>query len=109
MTRFMFLYQGPATPMEEFTPEQSEQQMQAWRAWIGKVGDAMVDVGSPFGSGTSARAGGGSATPLDLHGYSIVEAADTKAAQALCDGHPFLADGRDDFSVEVYELIPMEM
>jgi len=107
MTKFMLLYKGPATPMAEFTPEQTEEQMQAWGAWIGKVGNALVDVGTPFGARASAKADGGSRTPLDLNGYSIVEAADTKAAEALCDGHPFLADGRDVFSIEVYELVPM--
>ena len=34
---------------------------------------------------------------------------DLDAAKAFCDGHPFLSDGRDVFSVEIYELVPVEM
>jgi hypothetical protein len=109
MAKYMMLYTGPATPMEEFTPEQSEQQMQAWGAWMGKVGDALLDMGSPFGERGAVRADGGAGTPGELNGYSIVEAADLDAAKALCEGHPFLSDGRDVFSVEIFELVPVEM
>lgn len=109
MARFMLLYNGPATPMEEFTAEQSEEQMQAWGAWMAKVGDALVDMGTPYGARAAVRADGTKAEPTRLNGYSIVEAADVDAATALCEGHPFLADGRDVFSVEVFELVPVEM
>ena len=34
MSKFLFLYRGPATPMEDYTPEQSAEQMQAWGAWM---------------------------------------------------------------------------
>ena len=109
MARFMMLYNGPATPMEEFTPEQSQEQMQAWGAWMGKVGDALVDMGTPYGARSAVRADGTKTDPTQLNGYSIVEADDIEAATALCEGHPFLADGRDVFSVEVFELVPVEM
>ena len=108
MARYIMIYNGPATPMDEFTAEQSEQQMQAWGAWMGKVGDAMVDMGSPFGERAAVRADGSAGTPSALNGYSIVEAADLEAAKALCEGHPFLSDGRDVFSVELFELVPVE-
>lgn len=108
MARYMMLYRGPATPMEEFTPEQGEQQMQAWGAWMGKIGDALVDGGAPFGGRDSVRADGTTATAAELNGYTIVEAADLEAARGLCEGHPFLSDGRAVFSVEIYELVPME-
>src|SRR5947208_15082893 len=45
VSKFLFLYKGPATPMEDYTPEQSAEQMQAWGAWMGKVGPAMADPG----------------------------------------------------------------
>lgn len=109
MARFMMLYNGPATPMEEFTPEQSDQQMQAWGAWMGKVGDALVDMGTPYGARAAVRADGTTGEPSRLNGYSIVEATDIETATSLCEGHPFLSDGRDVFSVEVFELVPVEM
>ena len=109
MARFMLLYKGPATPMEDFTPEQSEQQMQAWGAWMGRIGEALADAGAPFATRAAVRADGTDGSPADLNGYTIVEAADLDAVKALCDGHPFLSDGRDVFSVEIYELVPVEM
>lgn len=30
MSKYLFLYRGPATPMDQFTPEQSAEQLQAW-------------------------------------------------------------------------------
>lgn len=109
MAKFILLYKGPATPMEQITPEQSEQIMAAWGAWMGKVGSAMVDAGAPFG-GRTAVAGDGSTTDAsDLNGYTIVEAADLEEASSLCGGHPFLSDGTAKFAVEIYELTPIEM
>ena len=109
MAKYMMLYRGPATPLEEFTPEQSEQQMQAWGAWMGKIGSALVDGGNPFTSRTAVAGDGSEATPGDLNGYTLVEAADLPAARALCEGHPFLSDGTARFTVEIYELAPVEM
>jgi hypothetical protein len=95
MAKFMMLYRGPATPMEDFTPEQSEQSAQLWTAWMGKVGDALVDFGTPFGARSAVRADGAGTAAGDLNGYSIVEAPDLESAQALCVGHPFLSDRGD--------------
>ena len=55
MAKFILLYRGPATPMEDITAEMSEQIMQAWGAWMGKVGDALVDGGAPFAGRTMVR------------------------------------------------------
>lgn len=107
MAKYIMVYRGPATPMEDFTPEMGEAIMAEWNNWIGKVGTALVDVGSPFGTGASVRADGTDGAGSDLNGYSIVEAESIDAAKALCDHHPFLSSGTADFAVEVYELLPM--
>jgi len=109
MAKFILLYRGPATPMEDFTPEQSEQMGQAWGAWMGKVGAAMTDGGAPFAGRAAVQADGAAADASDLNGYSVVEAANLDEAKALCDGHPFLSDGSAKFAIEVYELAPIEM
>jgi YCII-related domain len=104
MAKFILLYKGPATPMDQFTPEVSEQLMAAWNSWMGKVGEALVDGGAPF-AGSTALAGDGSITSAsDLNGYTILEAPDLEAARNLCQGHPFLESGTADFAVEIYEL-----
>ena len=48
MSKFIYLYRGPATPMEDFTPEQSAEQMKAWTDWMSGIGSALVDQGAPF-------------------------------------------------------------
>ena len=54
----------------------------------------MVDDGTP-------------GTALSLTGYSIVEAADMHAAQALADGHPYLSAGTGDYAVDIFEMMPV--
>jgi hypothetical protein len=107
MSKYLYLYRGPATPMEEFTPEQTAEQLAAWSEWMGRVGSALVDGGAPFGARSALADDGTSPVPGDLNGYSIVEAGSLDAARALLDGHPFLSEGKGRFSVEVFELVPM--
>jgi len=107
VSKYLLLYRGPATPMEDFTPEQSAEQMKAWGDWMGRVGPAMVDGGAPFGQRTAVSDDGTSPAPGDLNGYTIVEADSVDGARALTGGHPFLSEGKGRFTIEVFELVPM--
>ena len=107
MTKFIYLYRGPATPMSASTPEQGAERKAAFGAWMEKAGPALVDVGSPFGTSASVRDDGTEGTAGDLIGYTIVEADDLAAAKALTDGLPFLSNGDGKFAVEIFELRPM--
>ncbi len=107
MTKFLLLYRGPATPMENFTPEEAAEQLAAWKGWQDRVGSALVDFGAPFGTRSAVADDGSSPDPSDQNGYSIVEANSIDDARALVDGHPFLAEGKGQFSIEVFELVPM--
>ena len=109
MSKFLYLYRGPATPMEEFTPEQSAEQMRLWNEWMGQVGSAMVDAGAPFGTRASVADDGTSAEPTDLNGYTIVEAGGLDEARDLIKAHPFLSEGKGRFTIDIYELVPMQM
>ncbi|WP_427131210.1 YciI family protein [Pseudarthrobacter sp. S9] len=105
MSKFIYMYKGPATPMDQFTQEQSAAQMAAWGAWMEKMGPALLDAGAPFTPArTSVVDDGTVAEASDLNGYSIVEADSLQAAKALVDGHPFLSDGNGKFSLEIFEL-----
>jgi hypothetical protein len=107
MSKYLYLYRGPATPMEDFTPEQGAEQMAAWNAWMERVGTAVVDAGSPFGARTSVTDDGTSGETADLNGYTIVEAADIAGARELLAEHPFLSEGKGRFAIDVFELVPM--
>lgn len=107
MSKYIMVYKGEATDTADMTEEQASAVMEKWGAWMGKVGPALVDVGSPFGPGVSVVDDGSSGSPSALTGYSIVEADDLDSAQALADGHPYLSEGEGNFSIEIFELMPV--
>lgn len=76
---------------------------QAWGAWFGQLGPAIVDPGNRAGATRilpAARRGDpGSAV---LTGYLVIDAADLDAAAKLAAGCPGLANGVD---VEVAEVL----
>ncbi|MBI2797853.1 hypothetical protein HYX70_00955 [Candidatus Saccharibacteria bacterium] len=92
MKKFILLYNGSATPAEQMTSEQTEKVMGGWKAWMEKIGDAMVDMGQPMANGKSVVDDGSSATAPELSGYSIIRASDMDAALKLVNDHPFLSD-----------------
>jgi hypothetical protein len=107
MSKYLYLYRGPATPMDEFTPEQGAEQLRAWTDWMGRVGSALVDGGSPFGTRAAVADDGTTPAPADLNGYTIVEADNLEGARALIVGHPFLSEGKGRFAIDIFELVPM--
>jgi hypothetical protein len=106
MAKFIYLYRGPA-PMSDPTPEQAAERMAAFSAWMEKVGAALVDVGSPFGTSMSVRDDGSEGTAGDLIGYTIVEADDLAAAKGFTEGLPFLSNSEGKCAVEIFELLAM--
>ena len=104
MAKFIYLYRGP-TP--DLTAEQGAERMAEFAAWMEKVGPALLDAGSPFGTSASVRDDGTEGTAGDLIGYTIVEAEDLTAAKELTDGLPFLSDSDGKCAVEIFELLQM--
>ena len=109
MAKFIFVYKGPATDMSDMSEEQSKAVMDAWNEWIQKTGSALVDVGQPMANGVSLSDDGSEGTPAQLNGYSIVEAENIQDAKKLADGHPFLSEGKGNFAIDIYELLPVPM
>ena len=102
MAKFLLVYHGGGP--DDGPP--SDEAMQAWGAWFGQLGDAVVDGGNPIsGAQTLTSSGatpGGGANPAT--GYSLIEAADMADATAKAQGCPVLADGG---SIEVCETIAL--
>jgi hypothetical protein len=103
MAKFVYIYTGAQMAA---TPEEQDQVMQAWMAWFGTLGDAVVDGGNPFSNSATVTPGGAVADggASGAGGYSIVSADSLGEAAAMAKGCPTLASGG---SVEVYEIIPM--
>ena len=103
MPKFIFAYHGGKKPE---TPEEGQKVMAAWMAWMGGLGDALVDGGNPAGMSKTVSSSGvaddGGSNPIS--GYSLVNATDIDAAVAMAKGCPILDDGG---SVEVAEAMEM--
>jgi hypothetical protein len=98
MMRFLILYSGPPAP-----PDPSHE---GWPEWFGKLGDGLVDVGSPMKQGVAVRGDGSTSDDTaPLRGYSLIQAEDRDAALELLRDHPLLALG--DYAIEMFEL-PMK-
>lgn len=107
MPKFMMVYKGEATDMSAMSEEEAGAVMAKWGAWMEKVGPALADLGTPFGPGASLVDDGTSGTASSLTGYSIVEAGDIDAAKQLADGHPFLSEGKGDYAIDLFEMMPV--
>ena len=107
MPQFMMVYKGEATDVADMSEEEAGAVMAKWAAWMEKVGPALADVGTPFGPASSMVDDGTTGTPNSLTGYSIVEAPDMGAAQSLADGHPYLSEGKGDYAIDLFELMPV--
>jgi hypothetical protein len=74
--RFLLLYNGPSTP-----PEASHQ---GWPQWFDRIGDALIDLGSPMVNGLALRGDGVRDDATSLNGFSIVQAVDRDASARPC-------------------------
>ena len=99
MTKFLYAYTGGGGNMDAGEDEQKAIYAK-WGAWMGGLGDALVDPGAPFSESKSVNGGG----TAGLTGYSVVEAASLDDAVQMANGCPIFESGGN---VEVYESMPM--
>jgi len=106
MPQFMLVYKGEATDMSELAPDQVQEIMGKWAAWMENIGPAMKDLGNPFGVSASVVDDGTTGTAGAATGYSVIEADDINAAMSLTNGHPYLSEGKGDYAIDIFELLP---
>jgi len=98
MANYLLVYHGGAMPE---TQEEQAQVMQAWTAWFGTLGDALVDGGNPVSQSKTIASGGAVGdTSNGATGYSIIKADSLDKAVELAKGCPVLHGGA---SIEVAE------
>ncbi|NND82833.1 MAG: hypothetical protein HKN50_10435 [Gammaproteobacteria bacterium] len=103
MPQYLITYLGTPQPA---TPEEGQQHMAKYRAWLSSLGDAAVSPANPV-KNARVVAPDGSVTEgsnTGMSGYTIVEAADDAAALEIVRACPFLEVGG---SLEVSELMQM--
>ena len=110
MSEFLYLYRGGDRPQ---APEEMQQTMQKWVAWMKGLGTNLKDGGHPLEqTGKVVRGGKGVtdgpfAEAKDLvGGYSLVEARDAAHAAELAKGCPILERGG---LVEIRPIMKMNM
>jgi hypothetical protein len=104
MAKFLFVYHGgkPATD-----PSEIKAVMDAWGAWFGSLGAAVIDGGNPVGNSSTVLANGslvsgGGANPAS--GYSLISASNLEDAHAKARGCPLLKAGG---TVEIAQAFDM--
>ena len=105
MAKYMVLYcssESARDMMANATPEQMKDGMDAWMAWAGKAGDAVVDLGAPTQHATHAGPGSHPGAE-EISGYSILKADSADEIATVLDGHPHLMMPGN--SIEVFELL----
>jgi hypothetical protein len=95
MAKYVLAYKGGNVASSD---EERAASMAAWQSFLGGLGDALVDMGNPFGA--SASVGAGAATGLS--GYSIITAGSLEEATEKAKGAPVVGSGG---GVDVYETI----
>jgi hypothetical protein len=97
MKKFMLFYKGPATP-----PGASHEK---WPAWFNKLGEKLVDRGSPLDNGLVLQGDGSTNdSATNFNGYSMIQAENINAVISLVKDHPFLSLGSREYSIEIFEL-----
>src|SRR5712671_452132 len=103
MSNYIFAYHGGKKPE---SPEEGAKLMAKWKAWVGGLGDAMVNPGTPLGKSKTVSSGGvsddGGSNPL--MGFSIVKADSMDAALEIAKGCPHLDIG----TIEVAQAMEMK-
>jgi len=106
MAKFLFLYSGPNTDMQ-MSEEETKAEMDAWMQWIGSNKEHFADPGAPFGESAVVVDDGSSKKPLEVLGYSVIEADDMNAAKKLTKGCPMLSTESGKYAVEIFQVHQM--
>ena len=103
MPNYIIAYHGGNKPE---SPEEGTKHMAKWKAWVGGLGDAVVNPGTPLGKSKTVSSGGvsddGGSNPL--LGFSIVKADSMDAALEMAKACPFLDLGGTLEVAEVKEM-----
>lgn len=102
MPNYILAYHGGRKPE---SPEEGARLMAKWQAWVGEMGNTMVNPGTPLGKSITVSSDGvsdgGGANPM--MGFSVVKADSLDAALAMAGNCPHLEIG----TIEVAEMMEM--
>ena len=101
MPNYLMAYHGGKKPD---SPEEGAENMAKWKAWVGGLGDAAVNPGTPLGKFTTVSAGGVSddGGSNSMMGFSVVKADSMDAALEIAKACPHVELGG---TLEVAEMM----
>ena len=104
MSNYIIAYHGGNKPAN---PEEGGKHMEKWKAWVGGLGDAVVNPGTPLGKSKTVSSNGvsddGGSNPL--MGFTIVKADDIDAVLEMAKICPHVEFGG---TLEVAEMMEMK-
>ncbi len=103
MPNYVIAYRGGGMPS---TPEEGAAHRAKWMAWIGSLGDAVTNPGTPMGKSTFINTQDGvldEAPWTGMSGFMTFTADDMDAAIEIAKGDPFCDTG----TVELAEVMNM--
>jgi hypothetical protein len=95
MAKYVLVYKGGQMAA---TDAEREASMAAWGAFLGGLGESLVETGNPFGASASVGNGG----PAGASGYTVISAGSLDEATEKAKAAPVVANGG---GVDVYEAI----
>jgi hypothetical protein len=104
MARYLVTYHGGRGVSDD--PEERQQMMDAFTAWAGSVGPALVDGGAPLAAAKTVTQDDARDGQLEaaIGGYSLLEAPSLDAADDMLRSHPFVRGGG---TLQVSEAVPL--
>ena len=96
MSKYMVFYNTTSAmraQMAQIPPEQSAAGMQDWMTWGERVGDRLVDMGSPLENDGD--------NDVQVSGYSVIDADSQEHLDGLAQGTSAHRGGRDDLDTEI--------
>jgi len=104
MAKYLFVYHGGKPAAD---PSEQKAVMDAWGAWFGSLGAAVIDGGNPVGESATVMSDGslkksGGANPAS--GYSLISASSLEDAHAKARNCPLLKAGG---TIEIAEAFDM--
>jgi len=105
MARFALIYSGDQSIASR---DEQDAMLAEWESWYANMGDAIAEVGDPFGASMHITAAG--STPavgdggMPASGYTVIDAESIEAAAAACADHPHLSRGG---SIHIFAAIDL--
>ena len=109
MNKYIVIYHAPdevIAQMQDVTPEEMQKSMEPWMEWAAACGDGLVDMGTPLGGGLRLSTSGSAPSAQEVTGYSILQAENIAAAEAMLAGHPHMNYGVG-CDIEVHEAMAL--